>query len=202
MEKVFTDIYETEFWGTNNKKVSEYSGSSGYGSYISRNKNTYIPFLKKFLTDSKIKNVVDLGCGDFTCGQLIYDDLDILYTGYDAYKKLIEFNSKQYSKTKYTFLHLDFSKNKEQIIGGDICILKDVLQHWSLQEIYNLLDYLVESKKFKYILITNCCCYQIKDNTDIKNGEWRALSCDFLPLKKYNITKLYNYGTKEISVIV
>ncbi len=78
--------------------------------------------------------------------------------------------------------------------------LKDVIQHWSLDNIYTFLDYLVNHKKFKYILICNCC-NQKCDNTDIKNGDFRPLSCDYLPLKKYNPIKLYNYHSKEISVI-
>ena len=198
MEPVFTKLYERKIWGDN--KNPNYSGSSGDGSDIDFNKETYIPFLKKFITDNNIKNIVDLGCGDFRCGKIIYDDLDISYTGYDAYKKVIDYNSTQCSLPKYSFEHLDFCNNKESIINGELCILKDVLQHWSLDNIYKFLDYLVENKKFKYILICNCC-NQITDNTDIPDGEWRHLSCNFLPLKKYNPIKLYNYSRKEVSVI-
>jgi len=64
-----------------------------------------------------------------------------------------------------------------------------------------MLDYFVENKKFKYILICNCC-YQSHDNDDIETGGFRPLRCDFLPLKKYNPIKLFNYGrTKEVSII-
>ena len=198
MEEIFTNIYENCEWGDNNNV--EYTGSSGNGSDIDYNKKNYIPFLKKFITDNNIKNIVDLGCGDFRCGKLIYDDLDILYTGYDAYKKVIDYNLTQHSLSKYSFIHLDFCNNKENIINGDMCILKDVLQHWSLDNIYKFLDYLVEYKKFKYIWICNCC-NQTQDNTDIQNGGWRQLSCEYLPLKKYNPLKLYNYHSKQVSVI-
>jgi hypothetical protein len=198
METVFTNIYENKLWGNNNH--TEYKGSSGEGSHINYNKDNYIPFLKTFITDHNIKNIVDLGCGDFKCGKLIYDDLDIVYTGYDAYKKIIDYHLTQYSLPKYSFIHLDFCNNKETIINGDLCILKDVIQHWSLDNIYTFLDYLVENKKFKYILICNCC-NQTQDNTDILNGEFRPLSCKYLPLKKYNPIKLYNYHSKEVSVI-
>ena len=198
MEQVFTNIYENNCWGNNN--IVEYNGSSGEGSEIEYNANYYVLFLKKFITDNNIKNIVDLGCGDFKCGKLIYDDLDILYTGYDAYKKLIDYNSIQYSLPKYSFTHLDFCNNKENIINGELCILKDVIQHWSLDNIYTFLDYLIELKKFKYILICNCC-NQTQNNTDIQNGSFRELSCEYLPLKKYNPVKLYNYHSKEVSVI-
>ncbi len=198
MEEIFTNIYENKIWGNNNN--NNYSGSSGEGSNIYYNKDTYVPFLKKFIIDNNIKTVIDLGCGDFKCGELIYNDLDISYTGYDTYKKIVDYNKSIYSQEKYSFIHLDFFNNKDNIINGDLCILKDVIQHWSLNNINTFLDYLTENKKFKYILICNCS-YQKKDNTDIKNGGWRALSCDYYPLKKYNPLKLYNYNTKEVSVI-
>lgn len=198
MEQCFTNVYENNLWGNNN--IAEYSGSSGDGSSLKINTDTYVPFLKKFITDNNIKNIVDFGCGDFICGKIIYDDLDILYTGYDTYKKVIDYNSKNHSLPKYSFIHLDFCNNKENIINGELCILKDVIQHWSLDNIYAFLDYLVEEKKFKYILICNCC-NQTQDNTNIVNGGFRPLSCHYLPLKKYNPTKLYNYHSKEVSVI-
>ena len=198
MEQIFTDIYEKNIWGDNNHEA--YNGSSGGGSEVGYNKDTYIPFLKKFITDHSIKKVVDLGCGDFKCGKLIYDDLDIEYTGYDAYGKIIDYHLKQHPLPKYSFIHLDFCNNPSHIINGDLCILKDVLQHWSLQDIYKFLDYVIENNKFKYILICNCC-NQVNDLQDINNGGARALSCDYFPLKKYNAIKLYNYHTKEVSVI-
>ena len=200
MEDVFTSIYENKVWGDNHNL--EYSGSSGGGSDIDYNKYSYVPFLKKLITDNNVKTIVDLGCGDFKCGQLIYDDLDIIsYTGYDAYKKVIDYNSTQHVLPKYSFIHLDFCNKKESIIHGDLCILKDVIQHWSLPNIYTFLDFLVEHKIFKYILICNCC-NQTQDDTNIKDGEGRPLSCEYFPLKKYNPIKLYNYQSKEISVIV
>ena len=199
MEQIFTNVYENKIWGDNNNP--EYNGSSGGGSDIDYNINNYVPFLKKFIIDNKIKTVVDLGCGDFRCGKLIYDELDVSYTGYDTYKKVVDYNSTQNSLPKYSFIHLDFCNNKELIMdGGDLCILKDVIQHWSLDNIYSFLDYLVIHKKFKYILICNCG-YQMRDNTNIIDGDFRHLSCDKFPLKRYNPKKLYNYNTKEVSVI-
>ena len=197
MEDFFTNIYEKKTWGDNNDE--EYNGSSGSGSFIKFNIDTYVPFLKKYIVDNNIKNVVDLGCGDFKCGKLIYEDLDILYTGYDTYLKVINYNIKQHSLPKYSFIHLDFYNKKESIIKGDLCILKDVIQHWKIDEIYTFLDYLVENKLFKYILICNCC-NQLKDNPN-NDERFTPLSINFFPLKKYNPVKLYNYHSKEVSVI-
>ena len=197
MENIFTHIYNSNEWGNN--KNNNYSGSSGSGSAIHFNIK-YIKILKQLIKDYSINTIVDLGCGDFRIGRLIYDNLNISYTGYDTYKKIIDYHKSKSLPSKYTFKHLDFYKYKESIKEGDLCILKDVIQHWSTEEIYLFLDYLTESKKFKYILLVNCC-NQKKDNETIKTGAWRPLSMDFLPLKKYNPIKIGNYKTKEISII-
>ncbi len=82
-----------------------------------------------------------------------------------------------------------------------MCILKDVIQHWTTEEIYVFMDYLIESKKFKYILLVNCC-NQKKNDQSCKTGQHaRALTCNLLPLKKYNAVKIDNYNSKEISII-
>lgn len=199
MEDTFKNIYEKCVWGNNCSTT--YKGSSGPGSSVEYNINTYVPFIKKFINNNKIKSIIDLGCGDFRCGSLIYNDLDdIVYYGYDTYNNVIENNKKNHSPPKYNFEHLDFCNKKEEIKSGDLCILKDVLQHWGIKEIYTFLDYLVETKKYKYILICNCC-HQTQNDVDIQNGEYRPLSSDYYPLKKYNPKKLFYYHSKELSVI-
>ena len=197
MEDYFTNIYENNEWGNNNNNY--YKGSSGGGSTIDYNKDSYIPFLKNFIVNYNIKNIVDIGCGDFLCGKLIYDNLDIVYTGYDTYKPIIDYNLKDNSLPKYNFIHLDIYNNKNSIINADLCILKDVIQHWNVNEIYTFLDYLVYNKLFKYILICNCC-NQTEDNPNNDNRS-TPLSINYYPLKKYNPVKLFNYNTKEVSLI-
>jgi len=203
METVFTTIYENKSWGDNQN--ANYKGSSGPGSSLIYNQKSYVPLLQHLIKVKKIKSVVDLGCGDFLCGPAIYNSLAVSYVGYDTYKKIVDYNTQQHEQSarKYSFVHLDFYAKKEEIVGGDLCILKDVLMHWPLKEIYTFLDYLVTSKKFKYILICNCCD-QRRDNPDIEIGSWRALSRDFLPLRRYNPKKLFTFQSnnkKEVSII-
>jgi hypothetical protein len=195
MEPIFTHIYETNQWGQD--EHTEYKGSSGEGSEIHYNQDTYVPFLKTFIRQLDIRSVTDLGCGNFKCGPLIYDDLSIDYLGYDTYEKIVNANKSRYPG--YAFTHLDFYTDRYAIRSSDLCILKDVIQHWKMEEIYSFLDYLVETKKFKYILLCNCC----DQSTDHPENERRctSLSIDLFPLKKYNPVKLYNYHSKEVSVI-
>lgn len=196
MEHVFTEIYEKATWGDN--AATDYKGGSGPGSALAYNQEKYIPFLRDFIMTKGVKTVVDLGCGDFRCGPSIYEGLGVGYLGYDAYDKVVLHNQKEHPG--YRFQQLDFSNNVIEIEGGDLCILKDVLQHWPLADINRFMDLIIASKKFKYILIVNCS-YQKADNTDVKIGGFRPLSCDFLPLKRYGPVKQLTYNTKEVSLI-
>lgn len=198
MEHVFTDIYESKTWGDDRR--IEYSGSSGGGSTIEYNQDTYVPFVRRFVVENNIKTIADLGCGDGKCTSLLYDDLDVTYTGYDAYNRIVDYNSTQHPPPKYRFVHSDFAANKESIGPADMCILKDVLQHWPLATIYEFLDFVVEARLFTFVLICNCG-YQTQDDTNIPSGGFRPLSYAHLPLRKYHPQVLYRYGTKEVSVI-
>ena len=200
MEPIFTRIYENKVWGNN--RVEGYSGSSGSGTVV--NSAAYVAFLRKFIQDHSISSVVDLGCGDFLVGDSIYHDLDVAYTGYDAYASVVEYNTQKFRSTgKYNFIHMDFFTRKEEIIQGDLCILRDVIMHWDLRSIYTFLDYIVQSKRFKYILLCNCAG-QTADNPEIVTGGWRPLSARFMPLKAFHPQIVYTYLSnteKEISVI-
>lgn len=188
--QVFTDIYKREYWGSNSHPL--YRGSSGSGSSIDYN-GPYISWLRDFLITNQIRSVVDVGCGDFRCGPAIYDGLDINYVGYDVYADLITANQREFD---YRFEQRDCFVDRE--LSGDLCILKDVLQHWSTDEIYDFLDSIVG--RFRYILICNCS-KQKRNNKTIRTGLHRQLSADFLPLKRYSAKKLFLYDTKEVSVI-
>lgn len=193
---IFTNIYETSRWGSN--KDAAYKGSSGGGSSLQRNIN-YVKFLRSFIQEQSISSVVDLGCGDWRCGSATYDDISIKYIGYDAYDKVIIANASRYPK--YTFIHLDFFTHRKDLIKADLCILKDVICHWKNEDIYTFLDYLIANKLYKYILICNGKD-QNKDDTDVEvTGNWRPLSANFLPLRKYSPEILLYYDIKEVSVI-
>jgi len=196
--RVFTKIYEEGYWGSNGKSHASYTGSSGPGSSISYNIDSYIPFVRKFIRENKISKVVDLGHGDWQSSHLIYDGLDVSYVGYDAYEKICRYNSKKYPA--YTFIYCDFVKDIALVEKGDLFIIKDVLQHLCNRDIVDTLSYLINNKRFKYILITNCCEQEI-DDEDIVNGGWRQLSVLKSPLSIFKPVILLKYHTKEVSLI-
>jgi hypothetical protein len=212
---IFTKIYETQAWGKTTNK--EYNGSSGAGSDALFNIKTYVPKVKAFIENNNIKSIADIGCGEFISGPDIYDNLEISYTGYDVYKNLINHLNKKYKNNKkYNFIQNDAILDVKNISKADLCILKDILQHWPTLRIVKFLDYVIKNKIFKYILICNSSIeYHIthdsiitidrakdtKPAPDILLGDFRSLSCKILPLSKYPIKKLYNYKTKEVSLI-
>lgn len=191
---IFTKIYETCEWGNNNSQ--DYKGSSGGGSSILFNEE-YIKYLKEFIHTNNIKKVIDLGCGDWQSSHLIYLGTDIEYYGYDAYEKIIINNSKNYKQ--FIFKHLDILNNIDIIEDTcDLCILKDILQHWTCEEIKHFLDKLLK-KNFKHIIIVNSS-NQKYDNQDTPYRS-RPLSIKYEPLKSYNFTLVFNYHDKEVSLL-
>ena len=191
--KIFTKIYETKKWGEINGK-----GTSGNGSSIEVTGTEYNPFIKNFIKENNIKTVVDLGCGDWQSSNEIYRNLDINYYGYDAYKKIIDINQKKYSR--FNFIHQDIQK-LDKIKNGDLCILKDILQHWKTNDIYNFMDKMINSKKYKFILICNCEKQEYDDQDIKRTGKFRGLSHKYLPLKKYNPKLLLRFNGKELLLI-
>ena len=191
----FIDIYRNNIWGEDNCDM--YKGTSGLGSKIYYN-TEYILKIREFIDKNNIKTIVDLGCGDFLCGSELYSDKDICYTGYDIYPDVINHNSNLLNNSKYEFICLDFYNCKDQIKSADLCIIKDVLQHWPLSYINNFLNYIVG--KFSNIIICNDYTNS-KDNVDIKIGQCRDLSIYNNPLKQFNGKLLFRYNTKEVSLI-
>lgn len=192
-EEIFSKIYKNKHWGDGNLPFN-----SGDGSSIEYNKE-YIGFLKGFIQGRNIQSVIDLGCGDWRCGQAIYSKLNVLYTGYDIYDTMVQTHLRNYTNPSWTFKTLNCAKNFEQAVGGDLLIIKDVLQHWTDNEITNALDYFTSSKKYKYILITNC---SYVTNKNINNaGDFRTLPTDYPILRKYMLKEVLQYNSKTVSLI-
>lgn len=191
MEKIFTDIYRTEKWGR----------TSGEGSTVEFNKQ-YFDFMSNFIKEKKITSVVDLGCGSFVVSGEFFLNSDVHYTGIDCVGFIINLLKRAYQEHKnLNFLHYDVFSKKEDLPSADLFLLKDVLQHWTTKCIYEFLDYMVLKHKNSIFIIINSC-KQMYDSQDIKeNGEWRQLSSDFFPLKKYKPEVVFKYHDKEVSLI-
>jgi len=183
----FGNIYYSKSWG--------YEGSLSGGGSSPSNTVSYREFLVDFIDKNKIKTVYDFGCGDWSFSKLI-DWSSVKYTGIEVVKDLIDEHRKNYGSETIKFVYLKDAQ-KFYRYHGDLLIIKDVLQHWTNDEVTTFLDNVIDN--FKYILITNSYT-QVEDWEDNTNRN-RPLSLKFYPLKKYDINHIFNYGEKEVSII-
>ncbi len=141
-EEIFSDIYQNNKWG--GSKGDFYSGTGSTDAHAQQ----YSKVIKEFLLNNKVSNVVDLGCGDFTIGKSIQVE-GINYTGIDIVPKLIERNNSSFSNANITFKCLNIIN--DQLPEGDVCLIRQVLQHLSNSQISSILS---KTKSFKYVIIT------------------------------------------------
>ena len=129
---------------------SNYKFYSGPGSHFPELVDNYISGVKKFLTSlPKKPNVVDLGCGDFSIGSKIRKLCDN-YIAVDIFDELINFNKKKYADLNVDFRILDITC--DELPSGDICFIRQVLQHLSNESIIMFIKAI--KNKYKYLIIT------------------------------------------------
>lgn len=91
---------------------------------------------------------VDLGCGDFRIGKQLLP-LCSSYIGVDVVKPLVRRNQEIYGDSRVQFVHLDIVK--DELPNGDVCFIRQVLQHLSNKQI---VDILAKITKYKWVFIT------------------------------------------------
>lgn len=144
-EDVFTDIYIKNKWGG-----SQGEFRSGAGSADEEIVSAYISMISEKASSEGFRGLtfVDLGCGDFRVGgQLLPLCSD--YIGVDIVKPLICRNQQMYGNATTRFIHLDIVDDEWP--NGDVCFVRQVLQHLSNQQILAILQKL---KKYRWVFIT------------------------------------------------
>ena len=129
---------------------------SGSGSHDEKIIVPYINTLLQLLTNNNIRNIVDLGCGDFwimrhVLGTLSQNKYNFFYTGIDVVEDLIKHNATTFRHPNVKFICRDAAADNEPLPDGDILIIRQVLQHLSNADIKKILD---KASKFKFLFIT------------------------------------------------
>tara|TARA_B100001123_G_C15337708_1_gene1033503 strand:+ start:3575 stop:4327 length:753 start_codon:yes stop_codon:yes gene_type:complete len=151
MEKnqIFKEIYLQKLWSPESIK-SDYKFYSGIGSYLPELVDSYISEVGKFLLSlPKKPNVVDLGCGDFVIGSKLRQFCNN-YIAVDIFDELINYNQEKYKDLNVDFRVLDITY--DQLPPGDVCFVRQVLQHLSNESILNFLK--IIENKYKYLVVT------------------------------------------------
>jgi hypothetical protein len=160
-QEVFSEIYQKGKWGTGESKF--YSGEGSENNAVTRN---YVAKMIQFLQQERAENLilVDLGCGDFQIGSQIAGYAG-KYIGVDIVDELIEYNRKLYGSDRVEFKCLNIIE--DELPPGDICFVRQVLQHLSNEQILQILPKL---RKYQTVFITE---HYPSDNEDIiPNKDW------------------------------
>jgi SAM-dependent methyltransferase len=91
---------------------------------------------------------VDLGCGDFRVGRQLLP-LCSSYAGVDIVEPVVQHNQQTYGNPTTHFMHLDIVSSP--LPQGDVCFVRQVLQHLSNAQISAVLAKLVA---YRWVFIT------------------------------------------------
>ena len=80
-------------------------------------------------------------------GMTTYDDIQ---NAVDIFNELIDFNKKKYKHLNVDFRVLDITS--EELPSGEVCLVRQVLQHLSNESIMNFVN--LAKDKYKYLIIT------------------------------------------------
>ena len=144
-ENKFSHIYKNNVWG-NNIENKFYSGSGTHNPLII---NPYIKVIKELLNQEQSSTVVDLGCGDFNIGSN-FVKLTKKYYAIDVFEDLIKLNKEKFHYSNLEFIKRDITK--DDLPHGDFCIIRQVLQHLSNEDIILFLRNI--NNKYKFLIIT------------------------------------------------
>jgi SAM-dependent methyltransferase len=139
----FRSIYRSKAWGDNGEPFCSGGGSRGLIS------EQYCVFVNKFIRDHQVQSIVDLGCGDFAVARQIVEASGVRYTGIDVVPELIEHNETTVHDPRVSFQCADITT--DALPAADLCLLRQVLQHLSNDEIKRVLANL---QSFSQVLIS------------------------------------------------
>jgi hypothetical protein len=144
-EEVFTEIYREEKWGAGTGPFC-----SGTGSLDESITRPYVAAVCSYLRSfgGGKPHVVDLGCGDFVVGRQLVEDCGS-YTGVDVVPELVQHHQASENDPRIRFQCLDIVR--DELPPGDVCIIRQVLQHLSNDQIVKILSKL---RQYRAVIIT------------------------------------------------
>ena len=183
--EVFSNVYRKNLW---RKQFS----TGGYKFYSGKGSDEqyavpYAECIRSFYADNDILSVIDLGCGDFRVGAQFVDVCNH-YTGIDCVKELVRYNEQNFGNDKINFLCLDITK--DDLPNADLCLIRQVLQHLSNDDIKKVLE---KCQKYRYVIVTEHLLNHLRQdpNLDKEHGLHTRLffgSGVYLNKEPFNIT--------------
>jgi hypothetical protein len=147
--RVFREIYRNRIWGTG-ARSQFFSGPGSRGEPA----RVYVDCMAELLSQHAFElhrplTIVDLGCGDFEIGHALTTRLpNFSYVGCDIVPELIAHHTRTYATEHIRFQQLDLVC--DPLPEGDVCLIRQVLQHLSNTEIMKL----VQRLRYQFVYIT------------------------------------------------
>lgn len=175
---VFQNVYSAKLWGEE-ANTEFYSGQGSRGEAA----DTYIQKMSDVIAEKASLHsnrpivVVDLGCGDFKVGRgLVRGVRELKYIGCDIVPELINHHMRTERDARVEFKCIDIVA--DELPNGDVCLVRQVLQHLSNKDIAKVLRKL---GKYKTLYITEAYPTKVAGpvNPDKRSGadvryDWRA----------------------------
>jgi len=141
---VFSSIYSSKQWGSSGEF------HSGAGTANDGVANPYVMAIKNSLDQQGLANTrfVDLGCGDFRIGSE-FAPLSTSYIGGDVVPALVNHLNQTQKTERISFQTVDMVQ--DSLPQGDVCFIRQVLQHLSNDQIQKILPKL---RQYRCVFIT------------------------------------------------
>jgi hypothetical protein len=148
--RAFQGAYGRAQWGLE-EGAQFFSGAGSRGACA----DTYVACISKMLRSrsrhlDRPLRIVDLGCGDFSIGRrLLTAAENVTYIGCDIVPELVQVHSAHVRDPRVSFQQLDIVA--DPLPDGDVCLVREVLQHLSNADVGRVLEKLA---KYKEVYIT------------------------------------------------
>jgi SAM-dependent methyltransferase len=123
---LFSSIYANGTWG--GQRGEFYSGSGS----LERFHTAYREIIREATAGIASPTIVDLGCGDFRVASAVVPT-NASYIGVDIVPSMIAHHQANYANERVQFQCLDIVN--DSLPNGDVCLIRQVLQHLSNNEI-------------------------------------------------------------------
>jgi SAM-dependent methyltransferase len=185
-KKIFKYIFLSGYWLDYN--TNENQSRSGRGSNIDQ--SLYLKEeLKLFFEKNNVKNILDIGCGDFKWMSSLLKEVDYdSYLGIDIVDKLIDNNIRNYETDKIQFLQKDIVNEEIATLKKfDFILVRHVFIHLKNSNINKVIDK-IKKLDFKFFCVTSDP--KILHNSDLKTeGRYRDVNLLISPFFLENCYK-------------
>jgi len=208
---MFQSVYRNHLWGDDGASAF-FSGVGSRGDHAQSYLTAITPLLAQHAREAADELViVDLGCGDFVIGGALLESLpNARYIGCEIVPELVTHNTVKFGTDRIQFQQIDIVR--DELPTGNVCLLRQVLQHLSNSEITAILTKLVNYEHV-YVSEGQPLVREGNPNPDKTAGaevrfDWRAgrgrgVELDLPPwnLKLSEITRSTSTGFANESVV-